>query len=137
MGGVFRPYLNKDGGQCYTYTIVKRICLMVAYREHPETASYTWEYRGGCYEGGSIAVYEQAVPGEEYRFDNVPIEVREDESLYGKMKNIEAQVTYTIGPMFMFFSTLSLILAIVSGVLFAYYFFKAWKGVQVGDRMKH
>jgi hypothetical protein len=42
---------------------------MVAYKEHPETASYTWEYRGGCYTGGNIAVYGKATVGEEYRFD--------------------------------------------------------------------
>ena len=36
---------------------------MIAYKEHPETASYTWEYRGGCYGSGDIAVYETAVPG--------------------------------------------------------------------------
>jgi hypothetical protein len=55
---------------------------MIAYKEHPETASYTWEYRGGCYANGEIAVFEKAVSGEEYKFDNVPIEVREDESQY-------------------------------------------------------
>lgn len=33
---------------------------MIAYKEHPETASYTWEYRGGCYGDGKIAVYELA-----------------------------------------------------------------------------
>ena len=50
---------------------------MISYKEHPETASYTWEYRGGCYGSGKIAVYEPATPGEEYRFDSVPIEIRE------------------------------------------------------------
>jgi hypothetical protein len=55
---------------------------MIAYQEHPETASYTWQYRGGCYENGEIAVYEKAKNGEEYTFNNVPIEVREDESQY-------------------------------------------------------
>lgn len=62
--------------------VLKRICLMIAYKEYPETASYTWEYRGGCYGSGSIAVYERAVLGQEYHFDNIPIEVREDESEY-------------------------------------------------------
>lgn len=108
--------------------IVKRICLMVAYTEHPETASYTWEYRGGCYEGGNIAVYERANPGEEYNFESVPIEVREDESLYNALGNVEAEVNSTISPLFYFCSTLSLLLAFISGILFAVFFFKAWKG---------
>lgn len=90
--GVFIPALKGDGGKCYNYYVAKRICLMVAYKEHPETASYTWEYRGGCYgSGGEIAVYEKAVPGEEYRFDHVPIEIREDESLNVMFDNIESE----------------------------------------------
>lgn len=89
-GGIYRQSMKEEGGLCYMYMIVKRICLMVAYTEHPETASYTWEYRGGCYEGGNIAVYERAVPGEEYHFDDIPIEVREDESLYVALGNVEA-----------------------------------------------
>lgn len=51
---------------------------MIAYVEHPETASYSWEYRGGCYQGGNIGVYERAIPDTDYLFDHVPIEVRED-----------------------------------------------------------
>ncbi len=110
---------------------------MVAYREHPETASYTWEYRGGCYGNGEIAVYEKAVPGEEYKFDNVPIEVREDESLYSNLQNIESEVTSTLSPLFMLISSVALIFAIICGILVLYFFFTAWKGVQVGDRMRH
>lgn len=129
--------MKGDGGKCYVYNVVKRICLMVAFKEHPETASYTWEYRGGCYGSGDIAVYEKAVPGEEYKFEHVPIEVREDESLYVAFDNVEVEVTSTLSPIFMLLSTLSLILSIVSGILVIYFFFKAWKGVQPGDRMRH
>jgi len=39
------------------------MCLVVAYVEHPETASYSWEYKGGCYKGGNIGVYEPGVVG--------------------------------------------------------------------------
>ena len=55
---------------------------MIAYTENPETSSYSWEYRGGCYANGDIGVYEKAVSGTDYLFDFVPIEIREDESLY-------------------------------------------------------
>ena len=117
--------------------IAKRICLMVAYTEHPETASYTWEYRGGCYEGGNMAVYEKAVPGEEYHFDDVPIEVREDESLYVALGNVEAEVNSTLSPLFYFFSSLSLFLAFISGIVFAVLFFKMWFSAQSGSNMRH
>ena len=69
LGGVYRPFPKGEGGKCYVYNIVQRLCLLIAYKENPETASYTWEYRGGCYEGGNIAVYAKATPGEEYHFD--------------------------------------------------------------------
>lgn len=108
------------------YMIVKRICLMVAYTEHPETASYTWEYRGGCYEGGSIAVYERANPGDEYHFDNIPIEIREDESLYNTLGNVEAEVNSTISPIFNFVSYFCLFLSFIAGIIFAVLYFRAW-----------
>lgn len=110
---------------------------MVAYTEHPETASYTWEYRGGCYEGGSIAVYEKAVPGEEYHFDDVPIEVREDESLYVLLENAGAQTESFFSPIFYGLSSLCLLLAFVSAILFAVFFFKMYNAAQSNNNMKH
>ena len=26
---------NSGGGKCYTYSILKRVCLMIAFKEHP------------------------------------------------------------------------------------------------------
>lgn len=107
---------------------------MVAYTQHPETASYSWEYRGGCYQGGAIAVYEKAVPGTDYLFDFVPIEVREDESLYGSLKNTGAEVSAGLGPIFHCLGTIFLILSVLCGILFAIFYFKAlveMKGVGV------
>ena len=60
---------------------------MVAFKVHPKTSSYYWEYRGGCYSSGDIGVYEKAIPGTDYKFDSIPIEVREDESLYVSVGN--------------------------------------------------
>ena len=96
---------------------------MTAYTEHPETASYTWEYRGGCYSGGEIAVYEKAVPGQEYFFDNVPIEVREDESLYNAFQNTQSYLTAGLGPIFNLLSVTFLVIALLSGIMFAYFYF--------------
>lgn len=125
--------------------VLKRLCLMVAYKENPDTASYTWEYKGGCYGNGEIAAYEKAVVGEEYTFDQVPIEVREDESNSGTSYTSSSSYSSSSGSssggaissLFFFISTLSLLLAIAAGGLFAFFFFKAWKGAQAGDRMKH
>jgi hypothetical protein len=63
---------------------------MIAFKEHPKTSSYSWEYRGGCYGTGDIGVYEKGYPGQEYRFNSIPIEVREDESLYVLAGNISS-----------------------------------------------
>ncbi len=62
------------------------MCLVIAFREHPETASYSWDFTGGCYSGGEIAIYEHATFGETYEFSKVPIEVREDDSYFVKNK---------------------------------------------------
>jgi hypothetical protein len=110
---------------------------MVAYTEHPETASYTWEYRGGCYEGGNIAVYEKATPGEEYHFDNIPVEVREDESLYVLLGNVEAETESFMSPLFYFLATISLLLAFISAILFAVFFFKMYSAASSKTNMKH
>jgi len=124
MGGVYRALKLGEGGRCYLYNIVKRICLMVAYTEHPETASYTWEYRGGCYQGGSIAVYERAYPGEEYHFDSIPIEIREDESLYNSISNVEAEIDSKVSPIFSYLSYFCLFMSFISAILFAVFFYK-------------
>jgi hypothetical protein len=106
---------------------------MVAYTEHPETASYSWEYRGGCFKDGAIAVYERATPGHDYLFDFVPIEVREDESLYGKLSNTGANVSAGLGPILHGLGTIFVVLSLVSGILFAVFYFKAWQGVKGGS----
>lgn len=101
---------------------------MVAYTEHPETASYSWEYRGGCYKEGSIAVYEKAVPGTDYLFDFIPIEIREDESLYASLSNTGAEMSAGIGPILHGIGIILLIVSVLSGVLFAVFYFKAMSG---------
>ena len=61
-GGVYRDTNKTTGsytGKCYTYQVLKHICLMIAFVEHPESNSYSWEYRGGCYgTSDEVAYYE-------------------------------------------------------------------------------
>jgi len=123
QGGVYRLKAFGEGGRCYIYKIIQRICLMVAYTEHPETASYTWEYRGGCYQNGDVAHYENAVPGTDYFFENIPVEVREDESVFNAMANTKSHVTAGLGPFFNILSVTFLVLALLSGLLFAHFIF--------------
>ena len=135
--GLFYANGNNQGGKCYTYQILKRICLMIAFKVNPQTASYYWEYRGGCYGTGEIGVYEKGVPGQEYKFDQIPIEVREDESLYVIAENISSQASSSVSPLLFFASSMCLVLAIISGFVFAFLFYKAWKSSQPGSAMRH
>lgn len=122
--GIFVPSGKGSGGRCFTYMVLKRVCLMIAFKEHPKTSSYFWEYRGGCYGSGDIGVYEKGSLGSLYRFENIPIEVREDESLYVVAGNITSNARNTISPLFMFLSSVCLILALISALVFVGLFLK-------------
>lgn len=97
---------------------------MIAFKEHPRTSSYSWDYRGGCYEDGDIGVYEKGSVGEEYRFNNIPIEVREDESLSVLAGNIGSKAISTATPLFNFLSLTCFTLSIVSGLAFVVLYFR-------------
>lgn len=101
---------------------------MVAFKEHPKTSSYYWEYRGGCYGSGDIGVYEKGIPGNEYRFEKIPIEVREDESLYVFASNISSNARNMLSPLFLFLSGVCLFLCFVLSIAFCFVYFKQIKG---------
>ena len=100
---------------------------MVAFKVHPKSSSYYWEYRGGCYGSGDIGVYEKAIPGTDYKFDSIPIEVREDESLYVSAGNVGSQARNLLTPLIYFFSNLFLFLAVLSVIGFLAVFARGWK----------
>ena len=64
-------------GRCYSYQIIDRICVTIKYEEHPDTASYSWNYAGGCFANGEFARYSTATIGNTYSLDKLPIEVRQ------------------------------------------------------------
>ncbi len=98
---------------------------MIAYTEHPETASYSWEYRGGCYgDSSEIGVYERATVGDDYTFYFVPIEVREDESLYNALGNVESNISSGFSPFFYILCILFLIGAFGFAALFLFFYIK-------------
>ena len=96
---------------------------MVAFKIHPKTNSYYWEYRGGCYSDGDIGIYEKAAPGTDYKFDSIPIEVREDESLYVAVGNVGSQARNIFSPIFYFITYTFLTLGILSSLAFVAIFF--------------
>ena len=67
-----------NAGKCYRYDVLERICLLTSYVEHPDTATYSWDYAGGCFQNGEIALYKPAEIGSTYDFTHVDIEVRQN-----------------------------------------------------------
>ena len=77
--GVYKAGPDDSIGKCYTYDVLKSICLEIGLVLNQETAEEQWEYRGGCFEHDSPTLFERAVPGNTYEFDFIPIEVRADD----------------------------------------------------------
>ena len=51
--------------------------MTIKYKEHPESASFSWEYVGGCFANGEFARYVPATLDTVYKLDKIPIEVRQ------------------------------------------------------------
>jgi hypothetical protein len=51
--------------------------MTIKYKEHPESASFSWEYVGGCFANGEFARYVPATVDTVYKLDKIPIEVRQ------------------------------------------------------------
>jgi hypothetical protein len=139
-GGVYIAYKHWSGGRCYTYTVLTHLCFIIGFTEHIDSASYSWDYRSGCYSDGEIGVYETAKVGEEYKFEYIPIEVREDDSVFSSLGNVGSEVGQVASSGLSFFTILAnicFILALVSLLAFGGLFFKAWNDAQAGSRMRH
>ena len=81
--GVYKPGADDNTpGKCYTYDVLTAICIEIRYTVDVESAEERWEYGGGCYEHDSPVLFERAVPGRQYEFDFIPIEVRADDDPY-------------------------------------------------------
>ena len=90
-GATFIKRSDDAPGRCFKYEVAVAICVEIAYVEHPDTASYTWDYVGGCFPNGEYVLYQTAVIGDTYTFDNIPIEVHQSSA------SIVAEVTNTTG----------------------------------------
>lgn len=61
----------------YSYSVVENICFKVKETSESKTESdQKWEIVEGWYKNGAYAKFVKAIPGFEYNFDHVPIEVR-------------------------------------------------------------
>lgn len=83
--------------------MLKNICVLINYVEHPDTASYSWEYQGGCFANGDFAHYAPAEIGQQYDFDNINVEVRQS---YGSFTE---EMTNSTGVSMSFFGLLGLL----------------------------
>ena len=98
---------------------------MIKYASHPETASYTWDYTEGCFEGGAIAHYSPARKGEIYTFNDIPIEVHQ---VFNQEQQKGSTFGYGIAWIFRLLGTLSLLVGLVVGGFIAYIMYEQIKG---------
>ena len=109
-------FAAKAGGICYQYDILESVCIAVEFKVNEETATYGWSYQGGCFEDGRIANYKTAIPGTEYSFDKLDLEVREyDAGIAERLGSL-----FSLTGLFGLLATLCLLGAIVATGLLVY-----------------
>ena len=64
---------------CYTYQVMKQVCIMVKFSRDADKNTYSWVYTGGCYKDNKAVYYEDASPNDVENFKNVQFEVRHDQ----------------------------------------------------------
>lgn len=121
--GVYKPPISSDSGakgKCYTYDVLKSICLEVGLTIDPETQEENWEYRGGCFKNDSPTLYERGIPGTVYEFEYVPIEVRADDDPFNvaaKEGNISDEDSGIDMSFFGWLSWLAFSFAVIGGMV--------------------
>ena len=90
--------------------------MLTKYTEHPDSATYTWDYAGGCFENGEFARYIPAEIGTETNFNHLPIEIRRvggDSAEASEFTNENSPAASSKGwSFFSFLATLCLILTL-------------------------
>ena len=61
---------------CFAYYVVEKVCISVLKEIPQKNVSESWNITSGWFKDGEYAQYTKAIPGVEYAFENVPIEVR-------------------------------------------------------------
>ena len=78
---------------CYSYEVMKQICLLVKYVRDPTTNTYSYVYTGGCYKDNKPIWYDQASVGEKITFKDVQFEVRRDYRTGEEIEDMEDEDT--------------------------------------------
>jgi hypothetical protein len=94
--------------------------MLIAYVEHPDTATYSWEYVGGCYDNSEPTLYEIAEEGTTYDFTFVPFEVREDTSWAQSIESEGETLFWSLGTLFAILGFLSILAAVGCVIMFLY-----------------
>lgn len=65
-------------GKCYAYMVVESLCFKVSEENNQDLDpdNDQWRIKTGCYKDGAYAKMVKAVPGFEYNFNSIPVEVR-------------------------------------------------------------
>jgi hypothetical protein len=100
------PSYDNAKGKCYSYDVLKSICLEVGLVVDNESQEESWEYRGGCFKDDSPTLYERGILGTTYEFDYIPIEVRADDDPFNVAAK-EGTITDDSGTDLSFFAWLS------------------------------
>jgi len=76
---------------CFTYKIMRQICVLLKFERNTETNTYSWVYTGGCFEGDKAVIYETAIPGETHNFQDIQFEARMDTRANAAIADAQAE----------------------------------------------
>ena len=70
-------YVDKSD-MCFTYDIMREVCVLVKFQKDTSKNTYSWVYTGGCYNDNKAVHYVPSYPGETHTFKSIQFEVRQD-----------------------------------------------------------
>ena len=66
----------KKNDFCYDYVVLKEVCMILEMGADDDTGNAEWRFVKGCFDAGSVALYEKAEVGKTYDLDDVKFELR-------------------------------------------------------------
>jgi hypothetical protein len=61
----------ENSDMCFTYKVMKQICVLLKFVKDNEKHTYSWVYTGGCFEGNKAVLYETAYPDTSNNFKDI------------------------------------------------------------------
>ena len=127
---VFIAAPGSTKGTCYRYLVADAACILIDFSVNIDTASYDWEFLGGCFPNNEVVNFVPAVPGKEYNFEQIPMQIRE----YKKSLAESVGSVFSLSGLFSLLSVLCLLGAFVVAVLFTIEIFRQKK--QIAPKQK-